>query len=188
MQGKVIIVSAPSGAGKTSIVKHLLQEVPDLRFSISVTTRQKRDYEIDGKDYYFITPEDFRERLAQDDFLEWQEVYKDQYYGSLKSEVERIWRNGQVVIFDVDVLGGLNIKKFYNGQALSVFIEPPTMEELRNRLHKRGTETEETMKKRLDKAEYELSFSKRFDRIVLNDKLEDAQNEMVALVKEFLAE
>lgn len=187
MQGKVIIVSAPSGAGKTSIVRHLLQEVPELRFSISATTRQKRDYEIDGKDYYFITPDEFRARIEKEEFLEWQEVYKDQYYGSLKCEVERIWNNGQVVIFDVDVLGGLNIKNFYNGQALSVFIEPPTMEELRNRLMNRGTETQDTLKKRLDKAEYELSFSKKFDRIVLNDKLVDAQKEMVEIVKDFLS-
>lgn len=187
MQGKVIIVSAPSGAGKTSIVRHLLQEVPELRFSISATTRQKRDYEIDGKDYYFITPDEFRARIEKEEFLEWQEVYKDQYYGSLKCEVERIWNNGQVVIFDVDVLGGLNIKNFYNGQALSVFIEPPTMEELRNRLLNRGTETQDTLKKRLDKAEYELSFSKKFDRIVLNDKLVDAQKEMVEIVKDFLS-
>lgn len=187
MQGKVIIVSAPSGAGKTSIVRHLLKEVPELRFSISATTRQKRDYEIDGKDYYFITPDEFRARIEKDDFLEWQEVYQDQYYGSLKCEVERIWNNGQVVIFDVDVLGGLNIKNFYNGQALSVFIEPPTMEELRNRLLNRGTETQDTLKKRLDKAEYELSFSKKFDRIVLNDKLVDAQKEMVEIVKDFLS-
>ena len=109
MQGKVIIVSAPSGAGKTSIVRHLLEQVPELKFSISATTRPKRDYEIDGKDYYFLTPEQFKERLANDEFLEWQEVYADQFYGSLKSEVERIWSNGQTVIFDVDVLGGLNI-------------------------------------------------------------------------------
>lgn len=186
MQGKVIVVSAPSGAGKTSIVRYLLQEVPELRFSISATTRKKRDYEQDGKDYYFISPEQFREQLAQDAFLEWQEVYTDQYYGSLKSEVQRIWDNQQVVIFDVDVLGGLNIKNFYQEHALSVFIKPPSMQELRSRLICRGTETEETLKKRLDKAEYELSFAPQFDRVVLNDTLEVAQQEMVDLVKGFL--
>ena len=186
MQGKVIIVSAPSGAGKTSIVRHLLEQVPELKFSISATTRPKRDYEIDGKDYYFLTPEQFKERLANDEFLEWQEVYADQFYGSLKSEVERIWSNGQTVIFDVDVLGGLNIKKFYGDEALSVFIEPPTLEELMNRLKKRGTETEESLKKRLDKAEYELSFAPQFDKIVLNDDLATAQQEMIDLVQAFL--
>ena len=186
MEGKVIIVSAPSGAGKTSIVRHLLDAVPELQFSVSATTRHKRDYEEDGKDYYFITPENFKERLANDEFLEWQEVYKDQFYGSLKSEVERIWENGGTVIFDVDVLGGLNIKRFYGDKALAVFIEPPTMEELANRLKKRGTETEESLKKRLDKAEYEISFANQFDRIVLNDNLKTAQQEMIDLVQDFL--
>lgn len=188
MQGKVIIVSAPSGAGKTSIVRHLLEEVPELKFSISATTRHKRDYEEDGKDYYFITPENFKERLANDEFLEWQEVYDNQYYGSLKCEVERIWNNGQTVIFDVDVLGGLNIKKFYGNNALAVFIEPPTIEELVNRLKKRGTETEESLKKRVDKAEYEMSFADQFDKIVLNDDLKTAQQEMIDLVRDFLEE
>lgn len=188
MQGKVIIVSAPSGAGKTSIVRHLLEQVPELKFSISATTRPKRDYEIDGKDYYFLTPEQFKERLANEEFLEWQEVYADQFYGSLKSEVERIWSNGQAVIFDVDVLGGLNIKKFYGDEALSVFIEPPTMEELENRLKNRGTETDASLKKRLAKAEYELSFAPQFDKIVLNDDLKTAQQEMIDLVRDFLEE
>lgn len=188
MKGKVIIVSAPSGAGKTSIVRHLLEQVPDLKFSISATTRPKRDYEIDGKDYYFLTPEQFKERLANDEFLEWQEVYADQFYGSLKSEVERIWSNGQAVIFDVDVLGGLNIKKFYGDEALSVFIEPPTMDELENRLKNRGTENDASLKKRLAKAEYELSFARQFDKIVLNDDLKTAQQEMIDLVRDFLEE
>ena len=165
-----------------------MEQVPELKFSISATTRPKRDYEIDGKDYYFLTPEQFKERLANDEFLEWQEVYADQFYGSLKSEVERIWSNGQTVIFDVDVLGGLNIKKFYGDEALSVFIEPPTLEELMKRLKKRGTETEESLKKRLDKAEYELSFAPQFDRIVLNDDLATAQQEMIDLVQAFLEE
>ena len=188
MQGKVIIVSAPSGAGKTSIVRHLLQAVPELQFSISATTRAKRDYETDGKDYYFITPDEFKSRLDNDEFLEWQEVYENQYYGSLKSEVERIWQNGQTVIFDVDVLGGLNIKKFFGGQALAIFIEPPSIEELANRLRNRGTESPESFQKRLDKAEYELSFSPQFDKIILNDVLEQAQQETIQLVKEFLNE
>lgn len=188
MQGKVIIVSAPSGAGKTSIVRHLLQAVPKLQFSISATTRAKRDYETDGKDYYFITSDEFKQRLDNDEFLEWQEVYENQYYGSLKSEVERIWQNGQTVIFDVDVLGGLNIKKFFGGQALAIFIEPPSIEELANRLRNRGTESPESFQKRLDKAEYELSFSPQFDKIILNDVLEQAQQETIQLVKDFLNE
>ena len=188
MQGKVIIVSAPSGAGKTSIVRHLLQAVPKLQFSISATTRAKRDYETDGKDYYFITSDEFKKRLDNDEFLEWQEVYENQYYGSLKSEVERIWQNGQTVIFDVDVLGGLNIKKFFGGQALAIFIEPPSIEELANRLRNRGTESPESFQKRLDKAEYELSFSPQFDKIILKDVLEQAQQETIQLVKDFLNE
>lgn len=187
MQGKVIVVSAPSGAGKTSIVQQLLKEVPELRFSISATTRAKREYEVDGKDYYFLTPEQFKEKLAQDDFLEWQEVYTDQFYGSLKSEVERIWQNNQTVIFDVDVLGGLNIKKFYGDNAMSVFIKAPSVEELEKRLRNRGTETPETLKKRLDKAEYEMSFSNQFDKILLNDDLATAQGEMIELVRDFIA-
>lgn len=186
MKGKVIIVSAPSGAGKTSIVRHLLTEVPQLQFSVSATTRARRDYETDGKDYYFITTEQFKQRLQRDEFLEWQEVYRDQFYGSLKCEVERIWGNGQTVIFDVDVLGGLNIKKFYGDKALSIFIKPPTIAELERRLNNRGTETPETLAKRLDKAEYELSFAEQFDVSVLNDDLTRAQNEMVVIVKRFL--
>lgn len=186
MQGKVIVVSAPSGAGKTSIVQHLLKAVPELRFSISATTRSKREYETDGKDYYFLSTEDFKAKLANDEFLEWQEVYANQFYGSLKSEVERIWQNNQTVIFDVDVLGGLNIKKFYGDKALSVFIKAPSIEELEKRLRNRGTETPETLKKRLDKAEYEMSFSDQFDTIILNDDLATAQQEMVELVRSFI--
>lgn len=187
MQGKVIVVSAPSGAGKTSIVQHLLKAVPELRFSISATTRSKREYETDGKDYYFLSTEDFKAKLANDEFLEWQEVYANQFYGSLKSEVERIWQNNQTVIFDVDVLGGLNIKKFYGDKALSVFIKAPSIEELEKRLRNRGTETPETLKKRLDKAEYEMSFSNQFDKILLNDDLATAQGEMIELVRDFIA-
>lgn len=186
MQGKVIVVSAPSGAGKTSIVQYLLKAVPELRFSISATTRSKREYETDGKDYYFLSTEDFKAKLANDEFLEWQEVYANQFYGSLKSEVERIWQNNQTVIFDVDVLGGLNIKKFYGDKALSVFIKAPSIEELEKRLRNRGTETPETLKKRLDKAEYEMSFSDQFDTIILNDDLATAQQEMVELVRSFI--
>ena len=188
MQGKVIIVSAPSGTGKTSLVRHLLQEIPELKFSISATTRPKRDYEVDGQDYYFITEEEFHQHRNNDAFLEWQEVYAHQFYGSLKSEVERIWEEGNTVIFDVDVLGGLNIKRFYGDRALAIFIKAPSMEELRRRLLNRGSEKEETLQKRLAKAEYEISFAPQFDVTVLNDDLATAQQEIYQLVKTFLEE
>lgn len=188
MQGKVIIVSAPSGTGKTSLVRYLLQEIPELTFSISATTRPKRDYEVDGKDYYFITEEEFHQHRDNDAFLEWQEVYAHQFYGSLKSEVERIWQEGNTVIFDVDVLGGLNIKRFYGDKALAIFIKAPSMEELKRRLLNRGSETEESLKKRLDKAAYENTFAPEFDVTVMNDDLSVAQQEIYQLVNDFLEE
>lgn len=188
MQNKLIVVSAPSGAGKTSIVRHLLENVPELSFSISATTRAKREMETDGKDYYFITVPDFQKRIADGDFLEWQEVYAGQYYGSLKSEVDRLGDEGKVVIFDVDVLGGINIKKYYGERALSIFIQPPTVEDLKKRLVGRGTETPETLKKRIDKAEYELTFANQFDVILVNDILADAQQKACQLVNDFLCQ
>jgi guanylate kinase len=186
MSGKLIIVSAPSGAGKTSIVKHLLKVQPNLAFSISATSRAKREGESDGKDYYFLTVDDFKQKLANDEFLEWQEVYHNQFYGTLKSEIERIWGEGKHVIFDVDVLGGLNLKKIFGDKALAVFIQPPTVEALKERLHGRGTEDAASLKKRLDKAEYELSFADQFDTVIVNDKLKTAQEEAVEKVKAFL--
>lgn len=186
MKEKLIIVSAPSGAGKTSIVRYLLEQMPELKFSVSATTRTKRNYEVDGQDYYYFSVEQFKEHIAHEDFLEWQEVYPNQFYGTLKNEVNRIWAKGCSVIFDVDVFGGLNIKKYYGEQALSIFIKPPTMDELACRLQNRGTEDETSLQKRLDKAEYELSFANRFDAIVLNDDLHTAQVEMVNLVQSFL--
>lgn len=186
MNEKVVIVSAPSGAGKTSIVKFLLEKMPQLAFSISATSRPKRANEQHGKDYYFLAVEEFKKKLEGGDFLEWQEVYPNQFYGTLKSEVERLWGEGKIVIFDVDVLGGLNIKKIFGEKALSVFIQPPTVEELKNRLCGRGTETPESLKKRLDKAEYELSFAPQFDLIVVNDVLEDARAESFEKINGFL--
>jgi len=186
MKGKLIIVSAPSGAGKTSIVRFLLEQMPDLQFSVSATTRERREHEVEGKDYYYFSVDEFKAHIAQEDFLEWQEVYVNQFYGTLKSEVNRIWDEGHSVIFDVDVLGGLNIKKYYGEQALSVFIKPPTLEELARRLQNRGTEDAASLQKRLDKAEYELSFANQFDAVVLNDDLHTAQVEMVDLVRNFL--
>lgn len=186
MSGKLIIVSAPSGAGKTSIVKHLLKEQPNLAFSISATSRAKREGERDGKDYYFLTIDDFKRKLDNDEFLEWQEVYHNQFYGTLKSEIERIWNEGKHVIFDVDVLGGLNLKKIFGDKALAVFIQPPTIEALKERLCGRGTEDEASLKKRLDKAEYELSFADQFDTVIVNDILKTAQEEAVTKVNTFL--
>lgn len=186
MTGKVIIVSAPSGAGKTSIVKHVLQYLPELRFSTSATTRSMREGEVNGKDYHFLTVDDFKKGISRDDFLEWEEVYANQFYGTLKSEIQRIWDEGKTVIFDVDVKGGLNIKKYFGDNALAIFVEPPTIEELENRLRKRGTETDESLRKRVEKAEYELSFAPKFDKIILNDNLDDARAEMLQTIREFL--
>ena len=186
MNGKVIIVSAPSGAGKTSIVKHVLNFLPELRFSTSATTRAMREGEVNGRDYHFLSVEDFKKGIQRDEFLEWEEVYHNQFYGTLKSEIRRIWDEGKVVIFDVDVKGGLNIKKFFGDNALAIFVEPPTVQELENRLRKRGTETEESLRKRVEKAEYELSFAPQFDKIILNDNLDEARAEMLTTIQEFL--
>lgn len=188
MERKVIVFSAPSGAGKTSIVRYLLEQNPQLSFSISATTRAKREMEVDGRDYYFISVPEFQKRIENEAFLEWQEVYKGQYYGSLKSEVDRLCCEGKVVLFDVDVLGGLNIKKYYKDEALAIFVQPPTLETLKERLIGRGTETPESLKKRLDKAEYEMSFAPQFDVILINDQLEDARNEATRLIRDFLCQ
>lgn len=188
MTGKVIIVSAPSGAGKTSIVKHVLQSLPELRFSTSATTRAMREGEVNGRDYHFLTVEDFKQGIERNDFLEWEEVYANQFYGTLKSEVQRIWDEGKTVIFDVDVKGGLNIKDYFGDKALAIFVEPPTVQELENRLRNRGTESEESLRKRVAKAEYELTFAPRFDKIILNDKLDDARAEMLQTIRAFLDE
>ncbi|MBR3559012.1 MAG: guanylate kinase [Bacteroidales bacterium] len=186
MKGKVIIVSAPSGAGKTSIVKHVLDNLPELRFSTSATTRTMREGEINGRDYHFLSVDDFKKGIKRNDFLEWEEVYANQFYGTLKSEIQRIWDEGKTVIFDVDVKGGLNIKKYFGDNALAIFVEPPTVQELENRLRKRGTETEESLRKRVEKAEYELSFAPQFDKVILNDNLDDARAEMLQTIREFL--
>jgi guanylate kinase len=188
MQGKAIIVSAPSGAGKTTIVKHLLGTLPVLEFSVSACSRAKRTAETDGKDYYFISADDFREKITGDEFIEWQEVYPGSYYGTLKSEIERIWTEGKIPIFDVDVLGGLNLKQYFGPHGLALFIQPPSVEELEYRLRKRGSETEEMLKKRVHKAVYELTFAPRFDKIIINDDLQSKCKEIVNLVELFLKE
>lgn len=186
MQGKLIIFSAPSGAGKTTIVHQLLASRNDLEFSISACSRPKRKNEIDGVDYYFITADEFKEKINQGEFLEWEEVYENSYYGTLKSEVERIWAKEKHVIFDVDVVGGLNIKKYGKENALAVFVMPPSVEKLEERLKLRSSETPETLKKRLDKANDELTFANKFDKIIINDDLEKAVTEANNLVEEFL--
>lgn len=186
MLGKLIIFSAPSGAGKTTIVRHLLERNLNLEFSISATSRGKRHTETNGKDYYFLTPEEFRTKIDNNEFLEWEEVYPGTFYGTLKSEVERIRSNGQHVIFDVDVVGGCNIKKYYGDEALAVFVQPPSVEELRNRLFSRSTDAPEVIEKRLQKAEYELTFASQFDRIIVNEHLEKAFEEAEKCIWGFL--
>jgi guanylate kinase len=181
-----IIVSAPSGAGKTTIVKHLLKVIPRLEFSVSACSRSKREEETDGKDYYFMSADDFRKKIAGDEFVEWQEVYPGSYYGTLKSEMDRIWSTGKAPIFDVDVVGAVNLKKYFGTRGLGIFIHPPSIEELEHRLRKRGTESEETLRKRVDKAAYELTFATQFDKIIVNDNLEVKCREIVDLVRSFL--
>lgn len=184
--GKLIIFSAPSGAGKTTIVKHLLEQDLNLEFSISATSREKRHTETHGKDYYFLSDIEFHEKVKNNEFLEWEEVYQGTSYGTLKSEVERIRNQGKNVIFDVDVVGGLNIKRFYGKEALAVFVNPPSVEELKNRLTSRSTETEEKIKTRIAKAQYELGFADQFDVILVNEDLEKAFDEAEKLVAKFL--
>lgn len=185
-RGKLIIFSAPSGSGKSTIIQSLLGRDLNLSFSISATSRAPRGTERDGVEYYFITPEEFRQRIANDEFLEYEEVYAGKFYGTLKSEVERILAGGRNVIFDVDVVGGLNIKKYYGDQALSLFIQPPSIEELEKRLKNRATDTPEVIASRIAKAEYELSFAPQFDRIIVNDILEKAQEEAYRSIRQFL--
>jgi len=187
MSGKLIIFSAPSGAGKTTIVHQLLASRNDLEFSVSACSRAKRENEKDGVDYYFITAEEFRSRIDKDEFLEWQEVYENSYYGTLKSEVERIWAKGKHVIFDVDVVGGLNIKKYGQENALAIFVMPPSIEVLEERLKRRSTETPEALRKRVDKAKYELTFADKFDKIIVNEDLEKAVEEAKSTVQKFLS-
>jgi len=185
-KGKLIIFSAPSGAGKTTIVKHLLQSDLNLEFSISAASREKRKGEENGKDYYFLTADEFRNKINEDAFLEWEEVYKDHFYGTLKSEVERIRNKGHHVIFDVDVVGGLNIKKYFGNEALAVFVMPPHIDALEARLRGRSTESEESLKKRLEKAEHELSYASKFDYQLINDDLVTARAEAKQLVIDFI--
>jgi guanylate kinase len=185
-QGKLIIFSAPSGAGKTTIVQYLLKKIPELEFSISATTRSRRTNEINGKDYYFIKEEEFLHRIAHKEFVEFEEVYSGTFYGTLRSEIERIWNNGKHVIFDIDVEGGLHLKKKYEERALAIFVQPPSLETLIERLTSRGTDSEEKLKERIAKAGKELGYADQFDVILANDDLETACTKAEKLVQEFL--
>jgi guanylate kinase len=184
--GKAIIFSAPSGSGKTTIVQHLLDKNPELGFSISACTRDRRGREeIDGQHYYFLSPDDFRTRISNDEFIEWEEVYSGNFYGTLKSEIERIWAQGKNVIFDVDVKGGLNLKKYFGDKALAVFVKVPSAEILEDRLKKRGTETAESLSGRIFKAKFEMGFADKFDVILVNEDLNKSLKEAQILYDTF---
>ncbi|QZT36976.1 guanylate kinase [Halosquirtibacter xylanolyticus] len=185
-KGKLIIFSAPSGSGKTTIVRHLLTKELPLEFSVSATSRTPRHTETDGKDYYFLSPDEFKQRIDTGDFLEWEEVYTDTFYGTLIEEVERIRDKGHHVLFDVDVVGGVNIKKYYGEDALSIFVKPPSVEALEERLKGRSTDSDEVIQKRLAKANYELSFEPKFDYVLVNDQIEVAFGEAETVVHNFV--
>lgn len=187
MEGKLVIVSAPSGSGKSTLVQHLLKRGVKLEFSVSATTRQPRGNEVDGKEYYFLTTEEFDKRVNAGMFVEWEEVYANHKYGTMKSELDRIWSGGNHVLFDVDVKGGINLKRIFGDKALSIFIMPPSMEELKRRLISRATDSPEKIKMRLDKAKEELNLAGEFDEIIINDYLEEAEQDLYDLVSKFLA-
>lgn len=187
-QHKIVIIAAPSGSGKTSVVRHLLKAFPkQVAFSISAATRSPRNYEKHGVDYYFIPVEDFQNKIQGDEFVEWEMVYEGKYYGTLKSELQRIWNEDKAPLLDVDVKGGIHVQQQFPKTSLSLFIEPPSIEELRKRLEARGTETPESLEARINKASYELSFKQQFDKVILNDKLERACEEAENIVREFLS-
>ncbi|MBN8577796.1 MAG: guanylate kinase [Cyclobacteriaceae bacterium] len=186
MAGKALIFSAPSGSGKTTIVKHLLATNADLGFSISASTRDRRGRtEQHGKDYYFLTPEEFKRKIDNDEFIEWEEVYAGNFYGTLKTEIERIWNEGRNVIFDVDVKGGINLKKYFGANALAVFVKVPSLEVLKARLTERGTESEESLSRRIFKAKFEMTFQDKFDVVLVNEDLNESLREAQRLYEEF---
>lgn len=184
---KILIITAPSGAGKTSITRHLLKTLPQLSFSISAATREARSYEKHGSDYYFLTLEDFRHKIQHNEFVEWEMVYDGKYYGTLKSELDRIWRNDQIPLLDIDVKGAIHVQQQYPDTSLSLFIEPPSIDELRKRLTSRGTETDESLNTRLNKASFELSFKDQFNECVLNENFEHACSEAERIVRKFFS-
>jgi len=185
-KGKLIIISAPSGAGKTTVVHHLLRQNLNLEFSVSACSREKRIDEVDGKDYYFIPLEVFKNKIRNDEFVEWEEVYPGQFYGTLRSEIDRIWAKGSHVIFDVDVIGGLNLKLKFPDQSLAIFVMPPSIEELEKRLTGRSSDSDESIRKRIEKARKEISYSNQFDVVIVNDVLETALEEAEQTVRKFL--
>jgi guanylate kinase len=186
-QNKVIVITAPSGAGKTSITRYLLNTFPQLAFSVSAATREARSYEQHGRDYYFISAEDFKQKIQQNEFVEWEMVYEGKYYGTLKNELQRIWNNDQAPLLDIDVKGAIHVQQQYPGTCLSIFIEPPSVDELKRRLESRGTETTESLQARVNKASYEISFKDHFDKTIINDDLSSACAKAVQIVKDFLA-
>jgi guanylate kinase len=183
---KLIIITAPSGAGKTSITRFLLDRFPQLAFSVSAATRPKRSYEVDGKDYYFLSLDEFRMKIRQDAFIEWEMVYDGKYYGTLKSELQRIWEHHQTPVLDIDVKGAIHVQQNFRGSSLSIFVEPPSIGELERRLESRGTETESNLRDRLNKAAYELSFKHHFDKVILNSDLERACEQAAFIIRAFL--
>lgn len=186
MGGKAIIFSAPSGAGKTTIVKEILRQQYRLEFSISASSRQKRKGEVDGQDYYFLSIEEFKNKIKNNEFLEWEEVYKNHFYGTLRSEIDRIWKKGNNIIFEVDVVGGINLKKALGNKALAIFIRPPSIKVLKNRLINRSTEDEDQIQERIEKAKYELSFADEFDVQIINDNLQIAIEKAKTIIFSFL--
>jgi guanylate kinase len=185
-QGKLIIITAPSGSGKTSITRHLISKYPQLAFSISATTRSPRGEEKDGVEYYFMSVDEFRKKIDQKSFIEWEMVYEGKYYGTLKSELERMWIAGQIPMLDIDVHGAIHVQEKFEGDCLSIFVQPPSVEELKRRLERRGTESPESLATRINKASYEMSFSHQFNRTILNDDLEKACAETEQVIKDFL--
>lgn len=183
---KVVIISAPSGAGKTTLVKHLLEQFPQLEFSVSACSRPQRKDEINGIDYYFISIEEFKQKIIENQFIEWEEVYPNRFYGTLKTEIDRIWNKNHIVLFDVDVKGGINLKKRFKEKAISIFIAPPSIEILKHRLEKRGTENAENIKIRIEKAKYEMTFAQQFDYVIVNDNLNEAKNNIATLIKNYI--
>lgn len=185
--GQCIVFSSPSGAGKTTIVRHLLNENDSLAFSISATNRDIRKGEREGRDYYFLSTADFRERIEEGSFVEWEEVYEGRYYGTLWGEVERLWREGKQVVFDVDVVGALNLKKVFGERAITIFVQPPSLDALRERLKHRGTETGKALEERLERAEMEMRYAAEFDAVILNDDLDKAMDKARRIIGDFLA-
>jgi len=187
-ENKIVIITAPSGAGKTSITHYLLKTIPKLSFSVSAATRQPREFEKDGADYYFVSQEEFQQKIQHNDFVEWEMVYEGKYYGTLKSELQRIWKMKKTPLLDIDIKGAIHVQQQHPKNCLTIFVEPPSVEELKNRLQSRGTETEESLRARINKANYEISFKHSFDKVIVNDELERACKEAEEIINEFIGQ